>query len=53
MREKDPGKYTFGMILRLVEGILISISYVEQSLIDGGESADCLTLSVWQRLYKA
>lgn len=48
---KPPSKYTVGEILRVTEGSLCPVSCVQQG---GGcpRSADCITLPVWEGLYK-
>ena len=52
MLAKDPTQYTVGDILRLTEGSLAPVACVEQSPVDCTRSADCLTLPVWQGLYR-
>ena len=49
---KDPSKYTVGNILRLTEGSLSPVPCVEQEPVECERSADCLTLPLWQGLYK-
>ncbi len=49
---KDPSKYTVGNVLRLTEGSLSPVPCVEQEPIECERSADCLTLPLWQGLYK-
>lgn len=48
----DPSKYTIGNILRLTEGSLSPVPCVEQEPVECARSADCLTLPLWQGLYK-
>lgn len=48
----DPSKYTIGNILRLTEGTLSPVPCVEQEPVECVRSADCLTLPLWQGLYK-
>ncbi len=49
---QSPSKYTVGMILRLTEGSLAPVPCVEHDPIECERSADCLTLPVWEGLYK-
>lgn len=49
---KKPDKYTVGMILRLTEGSLAPVACVEQDPVVCERSADCITLPLWQGLYK-
>ena len=52
MLAKDPTQYTVGDILRLTEGSLAPVACAEQNPVDCPRSADCLTLFVWQGLYR-
>lgn len=52
MLANEPNKYTVGMILRLTEGSLAPVACVDQNPVDCERSSDCLTLPVWQGLYK-
>jgi len=47
-----PEKCTVGDVLRLTEGSLAPIACVEQNPVECERSADCVTLPVWQGLYK-
>lgn len=49
---KEPDKYTVGMILRITEGSLAPVACLEQDYAACERSADCVTLPVWQGLYK-
>ena len=52
MLARSPEKCTVGEILRLTEGSLAPVSCAEQNPIECPRSADCVTLPVWQGLYK-
>lgn len=52
MLAQTPDKYTIGSILRITEGSLAPVACVECSPIDCERSNDCLTLPLWQGLYK-
>lgn len=49
---KEPENYTVGEILRLTEGCLAPVVCLEQSPNHCTRSADCVTLPIWQGLYK-
>ena len=49
---RTPDKYTVSEILRLTEGSLAPVACVEQDPISCERSPECLTLPVWQGLYK-
>lgn len=49
---QSPDKYTVGMILRLTEGSLAPVACVECDPPTCERSGECVTLSVWQGLYK-
>ena len=49
---RKPEKYTVGEILRLTEGSLAPIACLEQEPNECERSADCITLPMWQGLYK-
>lgn len=49
---RTPDKYTVSEILRLTEGSLAPVPCVEQDPISCERSPECLTLPVWQGLYK-
>ena len=49
---KSPDKYTVGDILRLTEGSLAPVACLEHEPNECERSADCITLPVWQGLYK-
>ena len=48
----SPDKYTVGDILRLTEGSLAPVACLEHEPNECERSADCITLPVWQGLYK-
>ncbi len=49
---KPPEKYTVGEILRVTEGSLCPVSCLRQDGAACPRSADCMTLPVWDGLYK-
>ncbi len=49
---KDPSLITVGEILRLTEGSLAPVACVGENPADCPRRADCLTLPVWQGLYR-
>ncbi|MDE7194750.1 MAG: Rrf2 family transcriptional regulator [Oscillospiraceae bacterium] len=49
---KPPEKYTVGEILRVTEGSLCPVSCLQQESASCPRSADCITLPVWEGLYK-
>ena len=49
---RTPDKYTVGEILRLTEGSLAPVACLENDPNQCERSADCITLPVWQGLYK-
>lgn len=50
---KAPDQYTVGMILRLTEGSLAPVACLDQPVNQCERSEECMTLPVWQGLYKA
>lgn len=52
MLAKEPSKYTVGDILRITEGSLAPVACVEQHPVECKRSHDCMTLPLWQGLYK-
>lgn len=50
---KAPDQYTVGMILRLTEGSLAPVACLDQPVNQCERCEDCITLPVWQGLYKA
>lgn len=52
MLAKTPDQYTVGEILRITEGSLAPISCLDYSPNDCPRADKCLTLGVWQGLYK-
>lgn len=52
MLAKSPSKYTVGSILRLTEGSLAPVACVEQDPSECERSGECMTLPLWQGLYK-
>ena len=53
MLSKQPQEYTVGMILRLTEGSLAPVSCLESEQNTCPRADDCVTLSVWEKLYDA
>lgn len=49
---KPPDKYTVGEILRVTEGSLAPISCLQYDENSCPRKADCITLPVWEGLYK-
>lgn len=49
---KSAKEYTVGEILRLTEGSLAPVACLEHQPIECDRSAECVTLPVWQGLYK-
>lgn len=47
-----PDKYTVGQILRLTEGSLAPVSCLDHEPNECERQYDCLTLPVWEGLYK-
>ena len=52
MLAKTPGEYTVGDILRLTEGNLAPVTCLESETNDCPRAAECMTLYVWEGLYK-
>ena len=50
---RTPDKYTVGEILRLTEGGLAPVACLENDPNQCERAADCVTLPVWQGLYRA
>lgn len=50
---KPPEQYTVGEILRVTEGSLCPVSCLRRESAECPRSADCMTLPVWDGLYKA
>lgn len=53
MLAKEPKDYTIGMILRLTEGSLAPVSCLENETNTCPRANQCVTLSVWEKLYDA
>ena len=53
MLSKPPEQYTVGEILRITEGNLCPVACLQYEVNDGPRASECLTLGVWQGLYKA
>lgn len=49
---KNPEQITVGMILRLTEGSLAPVDWVDPD-IDSQEQLDAITILVWKKMYKA
>ncbi len=52
MLSKPAAQYTVGEILRLTEGSLAPISCLEHDINDCTKASECMTLPVWEGLYK-
>ena len=52
MLSKSPDKYTVGEILRISEGNLCPVACLQYEYNDCPRAAECMTLPVWQGLYK-
>ena len=52
MLANTPAHFTVGQILRLTEGGLLPVDCLESGQEVCGRRADCVTLPVWQGLYK-
>lgn len=50
---KSPEKYTVGEILRVTEGNLCPVSCLQYPVNECPRASECLTLPVWEGLYKA
>lgn len=50
---KQPEKYTVGEILRVTEGSLAPVACLEYEENTCQRKAECVTLSIWEGLYKA
>lgn len=53
MLSKSPDKYTVGEILRITEGDLYPVACLKYSPNDCPRADECMTLFVWEGLYKA
>ena len=53
MLAKEPKDYTVGMILRLTEGSLAPVSCLENETNTCPRAEQCVTLTVWEKLYDA
>ena len=52
MLAKEPSNYTVGDILRITEGSLAPVACAEQNPVECERAHDCMTLPLWQGLYK-
>ena len=52
MLAKDPDKYSVGEILRITEGSLSPVDYIDEEPIECERTADYAMLSMWQGLSK-
>lgn len=50
---KSPDKYTVGEILRVTEGNLCPVSCLQYPVNECPRASECITLPVWEGLYKA
>ena len=53
MLTKEPKDYTVGMILRLTEGSLAPVSCLDAEPNTCPRADQCVTLTVWEKLYDA
>lgn len=53
MLSKPPEQYTVGEILRITEGNLCPVACLQYEVNDCPRAGECITLGVWQGLYKA
>ena len=53
MLSKSPSEYTVGEILRITEGSLCPVACLQYSPNDCPRAGECITLPVWEGLYKA
>ncbi len=53
MLAKEPKDYTVGMILRLTEGSLAPVSCLENETNTCPRAEQCVTLTVWEKIYDA
>lgn len=51
--KKEPGEYTVGMILRLIEGSLAPVPCVEEDALVCEREGECATVEVWKRVNQA
>lgn len=52
MLAKAPSEYSVGDILRLTEGSLAPVACLESEINDCPRAVECMTLYVWEGLYK-
>ena len=50
MLTRSPEEYTVGMILRLTEGSLATVSCLEDDKNECSRSGNCVTLEVWKKI---
>ena len=50
---KNPDQYTVGEILRVTEGSLCPVSCLQYPVNECPRASECITLPVWEGLYKA
>ena len=50
---REPDQYTVGEILRITEGSMAPVACLAREPNQCERSADCITLPVWQGLYRA
>ena len=50
---KNPDQYTVGEILRVTEGSLCPVSCLQDPVNECPRASECITLPVWEGLYKA
>ena len=49
---KSPDKYTVGAILRLTEGSIAPVAFLDHEPVDCPRREDCITLPLWKGLNK-
>ncbi len=49
---KAPEEYTVGEVLRITEGDLAPVACLQTGVVDCPRAEQCLTISVWEGLYK-
>lgn len=50
---KEPKDYTVGEILRVTEGSLAPVACLDHPVNDCSRASSCMTLYIWEGLYKA
>ena len=50
---RHPSEYTVGEILRITEGSLAQVDFLEHDKVECARAEDCMTLDFWRGLYDA